>query len=220
MVLDNDRFLNSELSNITQMLEEHFRAALSASKMVNNAVNDWIAGKSNITAEDLKSITALEENGDDLKHTILTELAKANSLMQREDLLRLVHYNDKLADGAEWCLYHLAAIANSWNPDDELKEKIAKMSELVIEEITQQREAVRFLSLNMEESMKRADEICKLEKQVDVIQREIVSLLYPANIPIAILLRFRDFINMMEDIANFGEDAAITIRTLSLTLNM
>jgi predicted phosphate transport protein (TIGR00153 family) len=220
MVLDNDRFLNSELSNITQMLEEHFRAALSASKMVNNAVNDWIAGKSNITAEDLKSITALEEKGDDLKHTILTELAKANSLMQREDLLRLVHYNDKLADGAEWCLYHLAAIANSWNPDDELKEKIAKMSELVIEEITQQREAVRFLSLNMEESMKRADEICKLEKQVDVIQREIVSLLYPANIPIAILLRFRDFINMMEDIANFGEDAAITIRTLSLTLNM
>jgi predicted phosphate transport protein (TIGR00153 family) len=220
MVLDNDRFLNSELSNITQMLEEHFRAALSASKLVNNAVNDWIAGKSNITAEDLKSITALEEKGDDLKHTILTELAKANSLMQREDLLRLVHYNDKLADGAEWCLYHLAAIANSWNPDDELKEKIAKMSELVIEEITQQREAVRFLSLNMEESMKRADEICKLEKQVDVIQREIVSLLYPANIPIAILLRFRDFINMMEDIANFGEDAAITIRTLSLTLNM
>jgi predicted phosphate transport protein (TIGR00153 family) len=220
MVLDNDRFLNSELSNITQMLEEHFRAALSASKMVNNAVNDWIAGKSNITAEDLKSITALEEKGDDLKHTILTELAKANSLMQREDLLRLVHYNDKLADGAEWCLYHLAAIAKSWSPDDELKQKIAKMSELVIEEITQQREAVRFLSINMEESMKRADEICKLEKQVDVVQREIVSLLYPANIPIAVLLRFRDFINMMEDIANFGEDAAITIRTLSLTLNM
>jgi predicted phosphate transport protein (TIGR00153 family) len=220
MVLDNDRFLNSELSNITQMLEEHFRAALSASKMVNNAVNDWIAGKSNITAEDLKSITALEEKGDDLKHTILTELAKANSLMQREDLLRLVHYNDKLADGAEWCLYHLAAIAGSWSPDTELKMKIAKMSELVIEEITQQREAVRFLSINMEESMKRADEICKIEKQVDVVQREIVSILYPANIPIAILLRFRDFINMMEDIANFGEDAAITIRTLSLTLNM
>ncbi|MFW9957693.1 MAG: DUF47 domain-containing protein [Candidatus Odinarchaeota archaeon] len=220
MVLDNDRFLNSELSNITQMLEEHFRAALSASKMVNNAVNDWLAGKSNITAEDLRTITNLEEKGDDLKHTILIELAKANTLMQREDLLRLVHYNDKLTDGAEWCMYHLAAITGSWNPEGELKEKIAKMSELVIEEITQQREAVRFLSINMEESMKRADDICKLEKQVDVLQREIVTLLYPASIPIAILLRFRDFINMMEDIANFGEDAAITIRTLSLTLNM
>jgi len=218
--LDNDRFLNSELSNITQMIEEHFRAALSASKMVHNAVNDWLSGKSNITAEDLKAVTDLEEKGDDLKHTILIELAKANTLMQREDLLRLVHYNDKLADGAEWCMYHLAAIAPSWIPEDELKEKIAKMSELVIEEITQQREAVRFLSINMEESIKRADEICKLEKQVDVIQREIVTLLYPASIPIAVLLRFRDFINMMEDIANFGEDAAITIRTLSLILNM
>ena len=202
------------------MLEEHFRAALSASRMVYNAVNDWLAGKTSIAVEDLKAITALEEKGDDLKHTILVELAKANSLLQREDLLRLVHYNDKLADGAEWCLYHLAAIAGSWRPEGELKGKIAKLNELVIEENTQQREAVRFLSINMEESMKRADEICRLEKQIDSVQREIVTLLYPASIPIAILLRFRDFINMMEDIANFGEDAAITIRALSLTLNM
>lgn len=219
-MLDNDRFLKSELSNITQMLEEHFRVALSASKMVNNAVNDWLAGKANITPADLKAITVLEEKGDDLKRTILVQLARANTLMQREDLLRLVHYNDKLADGAEWCMHHLAAITSVWSPEGALKEKIAKMSELVMEEITQQREAVRFLSINMEEAIKRADEICHLEKQVDVVQREIVTLLYPADVPLSILLRFRDFTNMMEDIANFGEDAAITIRTLSLTLNM
>ncbi len=220
MVLDNDKFLKSELSNITQMLEEHFRAALSASKMVANAVTDWLAGKGSITKEDLEKVTSLEEKGDDLKRTLLNELAKAVTLMQREDLLRLVHYNDKLIDGAEWCLYDLSAIVDQWTPEGELKEKIGKLSELVIEEITQQREAVRFLSINMEESMKKADAICALEKKIDVLQREILSLLYPAEIPLAILLRFRDFINMMEDIANFGEDAAITIRTLSLTLNM
>ncbi|MHA1138233.1 MAG: DUF47 domain-containing protein [Candidatus Thorarchaeota archaeon] len=220
MVLDNDRFLTSELSNITQMLEEHFRQSLSASKMVANAVADWLAGKGSITKEDLEKVTSLEEKGDELKRAILNELAKAQALMQREDLLRLVHYNDKLADGAEWCMYHLEAIVGNWTPEGVLKEKIGELSKLVIEEITQQREAVRFLSINMEESMKRADAICALEKKIDVLQRDIVSLLYPADIPVAILLRFRDFINMMEDIANFGEDAAITIRTLSLTLNM
>ena len=220
MVLDNDRFLTSELSNITQMIEEHFRVALSASKMVSNAVFDWLDGKTSITNEDLEKITSLEEKGDDLKRTILNELAKAHALMQREDLLRLVHYNDKLADGAEWCMYHLAAITDKWTPEGELKDKIRKLCELVNEEITQQREAVRFLSINMQESMKRAEDICKLEKQVDEVQREIVTLLYPAEIPLAVLLRFRDFINMMEDISNFGEDAAITIRALSLTLNM
>ena len=220
MVLDNDRFLTSELSNITQMIEEHFRQSLAASKMVANAVADWLAGKGSITKEDLEKVTSLEEKGDDLKRAILNELAKAQALMQREDLLRLVHYNDKLADGAEWCMYHLEAIVGKWTPEGVLKEKIGELSKLVIEEITQQREAVRFLSINMEESMKRADAICALEKKIDVLQRDIVSLLYPADIPVAILLRFRDFINMMEDIANFGEDAAITIRTLSLTLNM
>jgi predicted phosphate transport protein (TIGR00153 family) len=188
--------------------------------MVANAVSDWLDGNSSISKDDLTKITSLEEKGDDLKRTILNELAKAHALMQREDLLRLVHYNDKLIDGAEWCMYHLEAFTDKWTPEGQLKEKIEELSKSVIEEITQQREAVRFLSINMEESMKRADAICALEKKIDVLQRDIVSLVYPANLPVAILLRFRDFINMMEDIANFGEDAAITIRTLSLTLNM
>ena len=220
MVLDNGRFLTSELSNIAQMIEEHFRIAMSANRIVVNSLTEWLESNKTIDVDELKKITKYEEKGDDLKRQILIELAKANTLMQREDLLRLVHYNDKLADGAEWCMYHLDAIANKWTPEGELKEKIGELSRLVIEEITQQREAVRFLSINMEESMKRADAICALEKKIDVLQRDIVSLAYPADIPVGILLRFRDFINMMEDIANFGEDAAITIRTLSLTLNM
>ena len=112
------------------------------------------------------------------------------------------------------------AFADKWTPEGELKEKVRELSEIVMEEITQQREAVRFLSINMVEAIKRADAICALEKKIDVIERDIATLAYPAEVPIGILLRFRDFINMIEDIANFGEDAAITIRTLSLTLNM
>ena len=219
MVLDNGRFLRSELSNITQMLEDHLRMAISSYKMVAKAIDDWLGGSKSIDEADLKKITGLEEKCDSLKRAILNELAKANTLMQKEDLLRLVHYNDKIADGSEWCLYHLASIVPEWAPNGVLKEKMARLGETLTEEVTQQREAVRFLSLNMEESMKRADEVCRLEKSVDVVVREIVSILYPAQISLPVLLRVRDLINMMEDIANFGEDAAITIRTLSLTLH-
>ncbi len=219
MVLDNGRFMSSELGNITQMLEEHFRVALSANKIVVNSITDWLEGKKSIDKEELEKITALEEKGDALKRTILNELAKANSLMQREDLLKLVHYNDKLVDGAEIACYHLAAVVGQWTPDGELKDSIAELGKLMISQIGEQREAVRFLSINMEESKKRADEICRIEKQIDVVQRSIVALLYPLNIPLAVVLRFRDCINMLEDIANFSEDVAIVIRSLSLTLN-
>ncbi len=211
--------MSSELGNITQMLEEHFRVALSANKIVVNSITDWLEGKKSIDKEELDKITALEEKGDALKRTILNELAKANSLMQREDLLKLVHYNDKLVDGAEIACYHLAAVVGQWTPDGELKDCIAELGKLMISQIGEQREAVRFLSINMEESKKRADEICRIEKQIDVVQRSIVGLLYPLNIPMAVVLRFRDCINMLEDIANFSEDAAIVIRSLSLTLN-
>jgi predicted phosphate transport protein (TIGR00153 family) len=219
MVLDNGRFMSSELGNITQMLDEHFRVAVSANKIVVNSITDWLEGKKSIDAEELKKISALEEKGDVLKRTILNELAKASTLMQREDLLKLVHYNDKSIDGAEIACYHLAAVVGQWTPEGELKEKIEQLGKLMSSQLTAQREAVRFLSINMKESMKRADEICKLEKQIDVVQRNIQTMLYPLDIPIAIMLRFRDFINMLEDIANFSEDAALVIRTLSLTLN-
>jgi predicted phosphate transport protein (TIGR00153 family) len=219
MVLDNDRFMSSELGNITQMLDEHFRVAVSSNKIVVNAITDWLDGKHSIDKKELDKITALEEKGDVLKRTILNELAKASTLMQREDLLKLVHYNDKSIDGAEIACYHLAAVVSEWTPEGELKEQIEQLGNLMSSQISAQREAVRFLSINMKESMKRADEICKLEKQIDIVQRTIQSLLYPLDIPIAVMLRFRDFINMLEDIANFSEDAALVIRALSLTLN-
>ena len=219
MVLDNGRFMTSELGNITQMLDEHFRAAVSANKIVTIAVANWLEGKNSIDKEDLDKITALEEKGDALKRTILNELAKADTLMQREALLKLVHYNDKGIDGAEIACYHLAAVVGEWTPKGELKEKISKFGELMESQVSEQREAVRFLSINMDKSKTRADEICRLEKEIDVVQREIVSLLYPLEIPLAVMLRFRDFINILEDMANFSEDAALVIRTLSLTLN-
>ncbi|MHA1902831.1 MAG: DUF47 domain-containing protein [Candidatus Thorarchaeota archaeon] len=219
MVLDNGRFLNSGVGNITHLLDEHFRIALSANKVVSAAIIEWLDESKPVSEESKKKTTSLEEKGDDLKRAIINELAKANSLMQREDLLRLVHYNDKLIDGAEIACYHLAAVSKDWIPEGALKDKVAELGKMVIDTVTQQREAVRFLSINMEESIKRAEEICKIEKKIDILQREIVSILYPSEIELAILLRFSDFLNVMEEIANLSEDAAITIRSLSLTLN-
>ncbi|MFW9787058.1 MAG: DUF47 domain-containing protein [Candidatus Thorarchaeota archaeon] len=219
MVLDNDRYMSSELGNITQMLDEHFRVAVNANKIVVNAISDWLEGKKLIETEELGKITELEEKADALKRSILNELANASTLMHREDLLKLVHYNDKLIDGAEIACYDLAAVVGQWTPEGELKDSIAQLGKLMSSQTTEQREAVRFLSINMEESKKRADQICKIEKEIDIVQREIVTLLYPLDIPTDVMLRFRDFIKMLEDMANFSEDAALVIRTLSLTLN-
>jgi len=71
----------------------------------------------------------------------------------------------------------------------------------------------------METAMKKANEICRIEKQIDIVQRDILLPLYASEIGIAKILRLRDFVNVMEEIANLSEDAAITIRSLSLTLH-
>lgn len=218
MVLDNGRFLTQELANITQMLEEHFRYALSANKIVTNSLNIWLDDGNKVAPEKLDEITSIEEKADKLKRSILNELAKANSLIQREDLVRLVHSNDKLIDGAEIACYHLAAVAGKWGPSDKLKKIVSNIAEKIIATVTEQKEGVRFLSINMEKSMEKANQICSIEKEIDILQREAISLLYPEELDLSILLRFRDFLNTLEEIANLSEDAAITIRSLSLTL--
>ncbi len=219
LVLDDKRYHSQELANVTQMLEEHFRVALSANRMVISSLFSWLEENKKILAEDLKKITELEEKGDALKRQVLNHLSQANALMQREDLLRLLHYNDKQIDGAEILLYHLDAIIDSWTPEGPLKEKLHELGTAVTEIISEQREAVRFLSINIETSIEKAQTICRIEKRIDILQREIIEVLYPSELPLATLLRLRDFLNMMEDVANFSEDAAITIRGISLTLN-
>jgi predicted phosphate transport protein (TIGR00153 family) len=219
MVLDSGRFNSSELANVTQMLDEHFRVALSATKMVTGAMTAWLEQRRSISKEDLAKITALEEKGDELKRAMLKVLSSAHTLMQREDLLRLIHYNDKIVDAAEICCYHLAAVTGSWIPEGELRTKVAELGRMTNEIVTEQREAVRFLPINIETSIVKADEICRIEKRIDAQWRDVVSLLYPSAIPLAIVLRFRDFVMQLEELANLSEDAAITIRGLSLTLN-
>lgn len=219
MVLDNGRFLTQELANVTQMLEEHFRVVLSANKIAAKVLTDWLDEQKTVSKKDLTKVTALEEKGDELKRVLMKKLADANSLMQREDLLRLVHYNDKLVDGAEIACYHLAAVMDSWVPKGALKKKLQELGGLVLSIVTEVREAVRFLSINMETAMKKADEICRIEKQIDIMQRDILQPLYTSEIGLAKILRLRDFVNVMEEIANLSEDAAITIRSLSLNLH-
>ena len=190
MVLDNGRFITSELARITRLLDEHFRVALSANKIVLNAITDWIDNNKQLTQDDLAKVTVLEEKGDELKRAILKTLADANSLMQREDLMRLVHYNDKQIDGAEIACYHLESIMGKWVPEGELKDKVVELAKLMISIVKEQREAIRFLSININESMKRAAEICRIEKEIDITWRQIVGLLYPLDIPLEVILRF------------------------------
>ncbi|NWF96663.1 MAG: DUF47 family protein [Candidatus Thorarchaeota archaeon] len=219
MVLDNGRYISSELAKMTQVLDEHFRIASSAIKVLSSAIANWLDDGKTVSPEDLAKMTEMEVKGDELKRTILNNLASANTLMQREDLLRLVHYNDKLIDGAEIACYHLAAITHVWRPEGKLREKVSELSTMILEIVSHQREAIRFLSINIETSIAKTDDICRTEKAIDAVMRDVWALLYPSKVPLEQILHMRDFVNVLEEIANFSEDAANTIRGISLTLN-
>lgn len=202
------------------MIDEHFRLALSSTKVLVGAVLAWLDSGAVIGSGDLSTVTDYEEKGNEIKCQILDALAAAHSLMQREDLLRLVNLNDKILDGAEIACYHLEGFMRDWIPSDKLKDKVDELIHTYLNLVTESREAVRFLSINIETAMNKATEVCRLEKVIDSLMRDVWSLLYPSPIPLATMLRMRDFVNTLEEVSNFCEDIANTIRGISLTLNV
>jgi len=220
MVLDAKRYATGELANVTQMIDEHFRLALSTNKILASAIAAWLEESVAISESDLAKTTEYEEKGNDLKRAILVALAAAPSLIQREDLLHLVNFNDKLIDGAEIACYHLAAFMGQWIPKGNLKAKVAQLGQSILDIVTESREAVRFLSINIQNSLAKTNEVCKIEKEVDVLMRDVLSLLYPSPVPMPTMLRMRDFVNTLEEVSNLCEDIANTIRGISLTLNI
>lgn len=220
MVLDAKRYATGELANVTQMIDEHFRLALSTNKILASAISAWLEESAAISESDLAKTTEYEEKGNDLKRAILVALAAAPSLIQREDLLHLVNFNDKLIDGAEIACYHLAAFMGQWIPEGDLKAKVAQLGQSILDIVTESREAVRFLSINIQNSLAKTNEICRIEKEVDVLMRNVLSLLYPSRVPMPTMLRMRDFVNTLEEVSNLCEDIANTIRGISLTLNI
>jgi uncharacterized protein Yka (UPF0111/DUF47 family) len=107
-----------------------------------------------------------------------------------------------------------------WIPEDDLKAKVAQLGQSILNIVTESREAVRFLSINIQNSLAKTNEVCRIEKEVDVLMRDVLALLYPSPVPMPTMLRMRDFVNTLEEVSNLCEDVANTIRGISLTLNI
>ncbi len=215
MAYDESKYRSSENTRIMELIKEHSRYSTQAVNELIQIIDEWIHNGKKIE-EHLKKLTDLEEKGNRLKKQILVDLSKATGLILREDFMRGVLNNDKLIDGAEIAGYNLSLLLDMWTPTGDFAEKILTYGDLLQKEVAKLRESTIMLTTNNNKAIEISDVVRDIEKQLDNMQREILHDIYKMDIPLKVLMQFKDFINAMEEIANYAEDSAENVLILAL----
>jgi uncharacterized protein Yka (UPF0111/DUF47 family) len=185
-------------------------------QMVETFVNNDIEHTKQIFNEIVKS----HEEVNNAKKMVSEELAKIGAiLLSREDFLRFTNLVSEIADFCEGAGFRILEIMqHEWNIPIDLKKKILKLSEAVLEAILKVREAMIVLSYGSSKTMEKAREVEYAERIVDDLYRDLSINLINSDLKFPALILLRDVLQLLEDCADKAEDAADITRILSFII--
>jgi predicted phosphate transport protein (TIGR00153 family) len=197
------------------MLQDHLREVLSAIKELRNSIDVWIEGKPDEIESHVKSLQEIESKANTIKWKILNELSQAETMLHREDFMRLVMTIDEIVDYAEGTAYRVG-ILKAWKPDEKSISFIREMMDKLFQMMMTLRESIFVLTQNSEKSMNIAQNIYDIEREIDNLERNMTKHIYSLNIDHRILLQVLNFIDHLEDMADIAENVTDAIRIIAV----
>jgi len=199
---------------------EHTRQHIAKVMVTVEKLNDAICAleKGDIPEKDkaIEEVKVAEHEGDILRRQMMAELSEGLLLpLDREDLMRFVKRLDNIADSAksatrllEFCKTNLPV---------ELIRKLREDSNLIVEEMEKMNEAMDSLIKNdIEETLSRCSAVEELEEKADDKRRELLEILFAADLPANQLILFFEIIETVESVSDRIEDADDLIRILAV----
>jgi predicted phosphate transport protein (TIGR00153 family) len=163
-------------------------------------------------------MTCAEEVIENLRRKITREVAEIGSLMvSREDVLRTAYIVDDIAGFITGIAFRLSNIRTSslkkGNFDDDLRDLIG----MAVDAIFKLNEMARALSINPASVIELAQEVQKLERQIDAKYRSIIKVLNELAVTKDILL-LKDVVEGIEGMADKCQEASDSITILALSM--
>ncbi len=149
----------------------------------------------------------LEGRADDIRREVEAQLLGGAFLTySRQDLWAIIERVDKLADVGEAMLYFLLLqrieIPQGLRP---LIEEILEKSLRIVEEL---KTALHELFHDIEEVSRHTQQVERLEHEIDEIERRAIKRLFELELELAHKTLVRDFIAILTDISDQGEDVS------------
>lgn len=198
--------------------QDHVRLVLTSIKEFGLLVEEWINQRIEKAKERVGRISDIEQKANDIKWSLLNQLSQSTTLLQREDLMRLVMSVDRIADNVEGAGFRVIALGSQIPPDN-VCTGIKTMVEVLIKSAERLRESIFVLSQNVDHATNIAKKVDEAEEEVDVIQRRLIQENYDDIKDVKLLLKINALIYEIEDTADRIKDAADAVRLLSMVLH-
>lgn len=198
-------------------MQRHLALTMTAVEDLERAIKASVALNENEAKAAIERVTSSEREADKLRRSVMTELAGGElPSTDREDLMHLMKRVDMVADWCRESTRMLSGISME-NVPESLREAAVKMAEAVRECAKALRRAISRMTDKPEEAMQAADEVERLEENVDDLfekSRQLLGREEKLKIGAAILMN--ELYEAIEMVADWCEDACDQIRVIMI----
>ena len=157
----------------------------------------------------------LESRADTMKRDILAGLSTGGFFpISRADLFRLVVGLDRIANFATGAADRI--VMRRFDLPAEVNHLLEEMAETDLRAVRKLRDAILTMRPNMKEAEEMAEEVDRIEGEVDDIYVKIYSILFEMDTDFKTFHQLKAIIERLEEVADRAADCAETIRLIAV----
>jgi predicted phosphate transport protein (TIGR00153 family) len=198
--------------------QDHSRVIVTTVKELGLLIEDWIKGEMAEVEKRHTKIAQFEKDANEIKWNMLDLLSNATTLLQREDIMRLVTEIDMIADNAEAVAYKIA-LSGKLELPKQIESELKKMMDTVLKSMEKLRESIIMLDQNLGKVAEVSKEVDKIEEETDSIHRGLVKVILDKIDDYKKMIKIYNIIEQLEETSDRIKASADNVRILSMTIH-
>jgi len=200
-------FLWWKSKEVEERIFQHFNRVEATLIKGREALEAYLRGELERAEALAQEASDLESQADGVRRQVEAQLLSGALLADsRQDLWEIIERVDKLADVGEAMLYFL--LLQRVEIPEKLKPLIETIYAKTLELIEALKEAIHLLFRNLEELPRYTERVEQLEHEIDTLERRAVQEIFASEMELAQKTLIRDFIMILTDISDRGEDVS------------
>ncbi len=201
------------------VLQDEITRILNSARDLSTLTTSLIKGDDKDIQQCLQRMRNTEEEVENLRRKITREVAEIGSLMaNREDILRTAYIIDDIAGYISGVAFRLANMKASTLKKASFDDDMKQLVEMVVDTIFKLNEMGRALSINPANAIDIAQEVQKMERQVDAKYRAVIVKALNEFSATKDLLLLKDAVEGIEGMVDKCQEASDSFTILALSM--
>ncbi len=201
------------------VLQDEITRILNSSRDLSALTTSLMKGDDKDIQHCLDRMRNTEEEVENLRRKITREVAEIGSLMaNREDILRTAYIIDDIAGYISGVAFRLANIKPSTLKKASFDDDLKQLVEMVVDTIFKLNEMGRALSINPANAIELAQDVQKMERQVDARYRAVIIKALNEISATKDLLLLKDAVEGIEGMVDKCQEASDSFTILALSM--